>query len=84
MLLKEMKDVIKYAIELDIEYLETFLGYEGDKVLKVISKSGDVINKIGAYLENMGLTYKAEYNVDTQRHELFVGVEDPSVFKLKG
>ena len=84
MLVQGMKNVIKYAIELDIEYLETFLGYEGDNVLKVTAKSGDTIKLIGAYLDNLELPYKAEYNVETQRHNLFVGVENPEVFKLKG
>ena len=84
MLLQKMKSVIKYAIELDIDYLETFLGYEGDNVLKITAKSGETINLMKAYLDNLGLDYKAEFNIETHRHNLFVGVEDTSVFKLKG
>ena len=84
MLLQQMKNVIKYAIELDIEYLETFLGYEGDNVLKVTTRSGDTTDLLCAYLDNLDLVYKAEYNRETQRHNLFVGVSDASVFKLKG
>ena len=38
MLQANMKSVIKYAIELDIDYIESFLGYEGDKVLEFITK----------------------------------------------
>ena len=35
MLITNMKSVIKYAIELDMDYLEIFLGYEGVKVLHI-------------------------------------------------
>jgi len=86
MILENMKNVIKYAIELDIDYLETFLGYEGDRVLKITAKSKTAIDLIGKYLDNMGLDYKSEYVVSGKHdssYNLFVGVENPSVFKLK-
>ena len=38
MLQATMKSIIKYAIELDIDYVKSFLGYEGDKVLEFITK----------------------------------------------
>ena len=41
MFVRDMKSIIKYAIELDIDYLETFLGYEGDNVLKVTTRSAE-------------------------------------------
>ena len=83
MLLPEMKSAIKYAIELDIDYLETFMGYEGDNVLKITARNAETIELLGKYLDNLGLFYKAEYNRETKKHNLFVGVEDSSVFKLK-
>ena len=86
MFVRELKSIIKYAIELDIEYIETFLGYEGDNVLKVTTKSENAINLIKKFIENLGLAYKSEY--DKSGHHsgsfiIYVGVEDPSVFKLK-
>ncbi len=83
MIVKKMKSVIKYAIELDITYLETFLGYEGDKVLKIITKHEDTLKLLEAYLKNLDLDYKAEYQVSTQQYQLFVGVEDTSIVRLK-
>jgi hypothetical protein len=86
MLQAEMKSVIKYAIELDIDYLESFLGYEGDKVLKIMTKSKAVVDLIESYVKNLDLECKHEYEISGEHgpgYNLFIGVEDTSVFKLK-
>jgi hypothetical protein len=86
MLQAEMKSVIKYAIELDIDYLESFLGYEGDKVLKITTKSKAVVDLIESYVKNLDLECKHEYQISGEHgpgYHLFIGVEDTSVFKLK-
>ena len=86
MLQANMKSLIKYAIELDIDYIESFLGYEGDKVLEFITKKKEVVDLIESYAKNLGLDSKFEYEI-TGKHgpcyNIFIGVEDPSVFKLK-
>lgn len=86
MLLAEMKSVIKYAIELDIDYIESFLGYEGDKVLKVSTKSKAVVDLIESYAKNMGLECKSEYQVSGKygpTFYLYVGVVDPDIYRFK-
>ena len=86
MLLLKMKSIIKYAIELDIEYLETFLGYEGDNVLKITSKNKATIDLLKTYLDNLDLKYKSEYELSGKNgtnYILFVVIENPDVIKLK-
>jgi len=86
MFVQEMKNIIKYAIELDIDYLESFLGYEGDKVLKIITKHEDVIDLLEAFIKNLGLASKSEYEIKGKHgphYSLYVGVEDTSVYHLK-
>ncbi|MCD6172159.1 MAG: hypothetical protein J7J96_00030 [Sulfurimonas sp.] len=86
MILDKMKDVISYSMELDINYLEIFMGYKGDKVLKITSKSRDAIDKIEAYLNKLDLEFKSEFDVSGKHDSsfnLYVGVEDSSVFQLK-
>lgn len=88
MLLQEMKSIIKYAIELDIDHLETFLGYEGDKVLKITASNNRSTDLLKKYLENMGLEYKFEPKFETsaknkEKFLIFVGVEDPSMIRLR-
>lgn len=86
MLLAEIKSIIKYVIELDIDHIESFLGYEGDKVLKITTKSKAVVDLIESYTKNMGLNCKSEYQVSGKNgpgYNLFIGVEDPLVYKFK-
>ena len=86
MLQENMKSVIKYAIELDIDYIESFLGYEGDKVLEITTKSKAVADLIEAYAKNLDLDCRSEYEISGKHghgYNLFIGVEDSSVFKLK-
>jgi len=86
MMVEKMRKVIKFAVDQDIDYLETFLGYEGDEVLKVSSKSKHAIDLIESFLKQIGLEYKAEFDISAKHnpsYNLFVGVEDPSIFKLK-
>jgi len=86
MIVQQMKNVIKYAIELDIDYLESFLGYDGDKVLKIISKHENVINLIEEYVKNLDLDYKSEYEINGKHgasYNLYIGVVDASIYQLK-
>ncbi|MCW8821592.1 MAG: hypothetical protein OQK45_05160 [Sulfurovum sp.] len=86
MLHEKMKNVIKYAIELDIDYLESFLGYEGDKVLEITTRSKTAADLIESYVEKLDLDFRSEYEIAGKHgpgYNLFIGVEDPSVFKLK-
>lgn len=85
-MVEKMRKVIKFAVDQDIDYLETFLGYEGDEVLKVITKSKHAMEMIESYLKEIGLEYKAEFDISDEynpSYNLFVGVEDSSIFKLK-
>ena len=83
-----MKRVIKYTIELDITHIETFTGYMGDKVLKITTPSMTTVDLIRKFLDNMELTYKfdPEYKTSAKQDNqylIFVGVEDPSMLRLK-
>ncbi|MFT7861095.1 MAG: hypothetical protein ABXS93_09225 [Sulfurimonas sp.] len=85
-IVKKMKQLIKYAIELDIDYIETFLGYEGDNVLKIITRDKETLHAMEKFLKNIDLEYKVDFDISAGSrggHVLYVGVEDPSLFKLK-
>lgn len=86
MLQANMKSMIKYTIELDIDYLEIFLGYEGDKVLKLMTKKKEVTALIESYAKNLDLDCKIEYELIGKygpSYNIFIGVEDSTIFKLK-
>ena len=87
MIMPEMKHVIKYAIQLEIDHIETFTGYMGDKVLKITTQSMETVTLIRAFLEKMDLTYKFdphnETSIKQENYYIYVGVEDPSMLRLK-
>jgi len=86
MILHEMKMIIKFVMELDIDTLETFKGYHGDSVLKVTLRDPHTRDKIDKFLENLDLKYKNDYDITQIRggaYSIFVGIEDPDVYKLK-
>ncbi|WP_304546035.1 hypothetical protein [Sulfurimonas microaerophilic] len=86
MIVKKMKQLIKYAIELDIDYLETFLGYEGDNVLKITTRNKETLEAMEEFLKNIDLKYKTDFDISAGTsggHVIYIGVEDPSLFKLK-
>lgn len=86
MLVRNMKNLIKYAIELDIDYLETFLGYQGDKVLKIITKNKSDVEHIKKFADNLELNYKVSLDDSSGvygTYIIYIGVEDESIFKIK-
>lgn len=49
----DMKSLIKYAIELDIESLKTFNGYKGGDILAFETTDKEVIVKIKKFCHNL-------------------------------
>jgi predicted HicB family RNase H-like nuclease len=62
MFVKDMKHLIKYAIELEISGLECKVGYKGDSVLRISSSSEDTLVKIERFCSKAGIEYKKIYN----------------------
>lgn len=86
MILDEMKTIIKFVMELDIDTLETFRGYHGDSVLKITLRDPRTRDEIDHYLEHLRLKYKNDYDITQIRggaYSIFVGIEDPDIYKLK-
>ena len=59
---KDMKMLIKYAVELDINSLRTFNGYKGGDILAFTSNSPDVIKSIRTFC------YKLEISTNIKRN----------------
>ena len=86
MLQKEMQKIINFVIQLDIDQIETFRGYHGDNVLKVLLSDKDVRDEIDRFLDNMGLKYKNDYDISEVyggSYRVFVGIEDTTIYSLK-
>ena len=88
MIAKEIREMVKQVIDLDITYLETFMGYKGDTVLKIVLEKKDVRDHIVRIAHKMsGLDFKANFEFDGKykgQYSLFIAYEDPDIYQLKG
>jgi len=84
---KDMKLLIKYAIELDISDLKTFKGYKGGDMLSFISSSSETIKKIKEFCHKMSIDTNIKRSKTTNDFEIFCqfgidryGVDDTTDF----
>lgn len=71
MFVKDMKMLIKYAIELDISGLECKVGYKGDAILKLSSSSEDTLQKIVSFCTKADVESKMSYNKARATTDIF-------------
>jgi len=79
---QERKDIIKFALTLDIKDIRTYAGYRGDLLVEVTSSDLDVLQKIKAWAENMEMETVLKENPMTSIHELFCITKDEDVYAL--
>lgn len=82
MFVKDMKLLIKYAVELDISGLECKIGYKGDAILRLSSSEPDTLKKIESFCSNADIEYKVSYNKARATTDIFC-VFASNVYELK-
>jgi len=82
MFVKDMKLLIRYAIELDISELECKLGYKGDAILRLSSSDRNIIKKIEAFCDNMDIEHNTLYNNRKISEDIFC-IFNTDIYKLK-
>lgn len=83
MIMKQMKTVIKVAIEQDIATICTYRGYKGAMVLRVSGETCPPLDKIEEFAKNMKLETKQSYDMSKKEHVLFVIFEHLDVYQIK-
>jgi len=78
---QERKDIIRFAIGLNIRDIRTYAGFKGDLLVEITATESDVINKIKAWAENLEMKTVVKENVMTGLHELFCITPD-DVYEL--
>jgi len=87
MIAKQIVKIAHEVLDMDITYLETFQGYKGDTVLKVVMDKKEVRDEIARLASKAHLSFRADYELDgkyTGAYNIFIAYEDPSIYQLKG
>ena len=78
---QERKDIIRFAIGLNIRDIRTYAGFKGDLLVEITAADADVITKIKAWAENLEMKTVVKHNDMTGLHELFCITPD-DVYEL--
>lgn len=80
----ERKKILQYALNYEIEDVNTYAGYKGDLVVKIVSKNIDAIAEIQKYANTLDfLDVVVKHNPHLLNYELFCVTEDKEVYHVK-
>jgi hypothetical protein len=80
----ERKKIIGFALDYEIEDINTYAGYKGDLVVKIVSKDIDTIAEIQRFASGLDvLDVVVKHNPHLMIYELFCVTEDKEAYHLK-
>jgi hypothetical protein len=80
----ERKQIIRFALDYDIEEINTYAGYKGDLIVKIVSKDIDAIAEIQKYANALNLLdVVVKHNPHLLDYELFCVTKDKAVYHVK-
>jgi len=80
-LAQERKDIIRYALGLNITDVRTYAGFKGDLIVEITSREKETIEKVKAWAENLGMKTVVKENPMTKLYEIFCITPD-DVYEL--
>jgi len=84
---EEMSDVrkkmVRYALDFPIRDIRTYAGYKGDLLVEITTGDDNLLPKLKAYAESLGMETVVKERYDTRIHELFCITPDEDVYGLK-
>lgn len=80
----ERKKIIQYALNYEIEDVNTYAGYKGDLVVKIVSKNLEAIAEIQQYAHALAfLDVVVKHNPHLLIYELFCVTKDKEIYHVK-
>ncbi|MCX6062504.1 MAG: hypothetical protein NT103_09680 [Campylobacterales bacterium] len=78
------KQVIRFALDFQIDSINTYSGYKGDLIVKILTRNkNDVleIRKHALFLEIKEVVIKEK--LDTAQYEIYCVIKDDSIYHLR-
>lgn len=80
----ERKQIIQYALDFDIDDINTYAGYKGDLIVKITSRDIHAIAAIRHFADELNLKeIVVKQNPHIEEYELFCVTPDKEVYHLK-
>lgn len=78
------KELIRYVLDLDIFSINTYTGYKGDLIIKVITKNRQEVIDIRKFALDLGVKEVViKEKIDTKQYEVFCVTVDDDVYVLR-
>lgn len=78
------RGIIHFAIDLDIDSVNTYGGYKGDLIVKVLTKSKEKVLDIRKYSLSLGAKEVViKERLDTAQYEIFCVTADDGIYTLR-
>jgi len=78
------KQIIKFALDYDVENIHSYSGYKGDLIVKICSKQKEVMLEIRRFALSLDvLDVVIKQNPNMLQYEIYCVTEDADVYELK-
>jgi hypothetical protein len=79
----DRKNIIRFALQFDINDIHTYSGYKGGLVLKITTRSAHVVNEIEKYALSIPIEEVAVKKNHLMLFEIYCITKDSDVYELK-
>lgn len=81
---EERKKIIRYALDFDIENINTYSGYKGDLIVKISTKKKEAVLAIRKFALSSGIKdVVIKENTNIKQFEIYCITSDENVYDLK-
>lgn len=77
------KQMIHFALDFPIRDIRTYAGYKGDLLVEITTGEDEILPKLKAHAESLGMETVVKERYDTRIHEIYCIVPDEDVYGLK-
>jgi len=77
------KQMIRFALDFPIRDIRTYSGYKGDLLVEITTGDDEILPKLKAHAESLGMEAVVKERYDTRIHEVFCIVPDEDIYGIK-
>ena len=77
------KQMIRFALDFPIRDIRTYAGYKGDLLVEITTGEDEILPKLKAHAESLGMEAVVKERYDTRIHEIYCIVPDEDVYGIK-